>query len=217
MYADITDIADITRLQASLDRMVQLAETWQLKLSIDKCCVLHSGQQQTTSSSVLSSLHSYTICGHQLPVVTHCRDLGVIIANTCQPCLHINTIDAKARQCTNVMLHCFQNRDRYVLLRAFKVCVRPILEYNTIIWSTSQKKDVEAHRKSTTLVYEETLWTQRLFIFGMALEVKHSKLRTTKDTLWSYSDLSNWFWPLSVDMSRIFPIKWAQYDMRSSV
>jgi len=51
MYADI---ADITRLQAALDRMVQWAETWQLKLSIDKCCVLHIGQQQTNSSSVLS-------------------------------------------------------------------------------------------------------------------------------------------------------------------
>jgi len=58
MYGDITDIADITRLQAALDRMVQWAETWQLKLFIDKCCVLHIGQQRTISSSVLSLLHS---------------------------------------------------------------------------------------------------------------------------------------------------------------
>jgi len=109
MYADITDIADITRLQATLDRMVQWAETWQLKLSIDKCCVLHIGQQQTTASSVPSSLHSYTICGYQLPVVTHCRDLSVIIANTCQPCLHINTVVAKASQRANAIWSTLDN------------------------------------------------------------------------------------------------------------
>jgi len=116
-------------------------------LSIDKCHVLPIGQQQTTSSSVLSSLHSYTICGHQLPVVTHCRDLGVIIANTCQPRLHINTIVAKASQRTNAILHCFQSRYPCVLLRACKVCVRPILEYNTTVCSPSQKKTLRPSRK----------------------------------------------------------------------
>jgi len=147
MYAEITDIADATRLQAALDSMVQWAETWQLKLSIDKCCVLHIGQYQTASSSVLSSLHSYTVCGHQLPVVTHCRDLGVIIANNCQPRLHINTIVAKASQRANAILRCFQSRDPCVLLRAFKVYVRPILEFNTTVWSPVQKKDIEAIEK----------------------------------------------------------------------
>jgi len=136
---------------------VQWAETWQLKLSIDKCCVLHIGQRQTISSSVLSSLHSYTICGNHLPVVTHCRDLGVIIANTCQPRLHINTIVAKASQCANAILRCFQSRDPCVLLRSFKVYLRPILEYNTTVWSPWQKKRYRGHRKTTTSVYEETL------------------------------------------------------------
>jgi len=137
---------DVTRLQASLDSMVQWADTWQLKLSIDKCCVLHIGQHQTASTSVLSSLHSYTVCGHQLPVVTHCRDL-YIIANNCQPRLHINTIVAKASQRANAILRCFQSRDPCVLLRAFKVYVRSILEFNTTVWSPIQKQDIEAIEK----------------------------------------------------------------------
>ena len=29
MYAEITDIADVARLQAAMDSMVQWAETWQ--------------------------------------------------------------------------------------------------------------------------------------------------------------------------------------------
>jgi len=118
MYAEITNIADFTWLQAPLDSM---AETWQLKLAIDKCCVLHIGQYQTAPSSVLSSLHSYTVCGHQLPVVTHCRDLGVIVANNCQPRLHINIIIVvKASQRANAILPCFQSRHPCVLLRVFK-------------------------------------------------------------------------------------------------
>ena len=72
MYADITDIADITRLQAALDRMVQWAEAWQLKLSIDKCCVLHIDNSRQfshqycirytpTLSVIISFLLSHTV------------------------------------------------------------------------------------------------------------------------------------------------------------
>jgi len=159
--------------------MVQWAETWQLNLSIDKCCVLHIGQQQTTSSSVLFLLHSYTICCHQLPVVTHCRDLGVIIANTCQPRFYFNTIVAKASQHANAILRCFQSRDPCVLLRAFKVYVRPILEYNTTHCLVAfTEKSHRGHQKSTTSVYKDTLWTQRLFIFSTASgSIQSLKLR----------------------------------------
>jgi len=47
----------------------------------------------------------------------------------------------------HAFLRCFQSRDPCVLLRAFKVYVRPILEYNTTVWSPSQKKDIEAIEK----------------------------------------------------------------------
>jgi len=144
IYAEITDIADIVQLQAALDRMVQWAKTWQLMLSIDKCCVLHIGQHQPASSSVLSSLHTYTVSGHLLPVVTHCRDLGVIVANNCHPRFHVNAIVAEASQRANAILRCFQSRDPCALLRTFKVYVLPILEYVTTVWSPVQKRDTEA-------------------------------------------------------------------------
>ena len=67
--------------------------------------------------------------------------------NYCQPRVHINTIVAKASQRANAILRCFQSRDPCVLLRAFKVYVRPILEFNTTVWSPAQKKDIEAVEK----------------------------------------------------------------------
>jgi len=51
-----------------------------------------------------------------LLVIKQCRDLGVIIADTSQPRLHINTIVAKASQRANAILRCFQSRDPCVLL-----------------------------------------------------------------------------------------------------
>jgi len=98
-----------------------------------------------------------------------------------------------------------------------KTDVLPLCQRHQPLFGRIHKKRHRGHRKSTKSVYEETLWTQILFIFGTALEVKYSILRTTKDTLWSYSDLSNCFWPLSVEMPIIFPIKWAQYYTQSSV
>ena len=201
MYAEITDIADATRLQAALDSMVQWAETWQLKLSIDKCCVLHIGQYQTASSSVLSSLHSYTVCGHQLPVVTHCRDLGVIIANNCQPRLHINAIVAKASRRANAIPRCFQSRYPCILLRAFKVYVRPILEFHTTVWSPVQKKDIEAIEKVqrrftkrltglSAYSYSERL--QKLNLQSLELRRIHYDLPLTYQIV---------FWSLSAQMS----------------
>jgi len=169
--------------------------------------VLHIGQQQTISSSVLSSLHSCTICGHQLPVVTHCRNLGVIIANTCQPRLHIKTIVAKARQCANAILCCFQSRDPCVVLHAFKVYVIPILEYNTTVWSPSQKKDIEAiekvRRQFTKRLsglrdysYSEQLW--KLNIQSLELRRIHYDLTVTFQIVFGLSVLK---------CQEFFPIK----------
>jgi len=66
MYTDITDIANIKWLQAALDTMVQWAETWQLKLSIDNSrphpsqyCLRYTPTQSVVISFLL--LHTVVI------------------------------------------------------------------------------------------------------------------------------------------------------------
>ena len=195
-YSCNVNAAVVTRLQAALDSMVQWAETGQLKLTTDKCCVLHIGQYQTASSSVISSLHSYKVCGHQLLVVTHCCDLGVIIANGCQPRLHINTVVAKASQRAHAILRCFQSRDPCVLLPAFKVYVRLILKFTE---KKVQKKSIEAIEKVQRR-FTKRLSGLRLRLLRTSTDVKSSKFGTTKDTLQSHSDLSNSLWSHSTEM-----------------
>jgi len=46
---------------------------------------------------------------------------------------HISVIVAKAHQRANIILHCFVSRGRKLLVRAFELYVRPILDYNSVI------------------------------------------------------------------------------------
>ena len=74
------------------------------------------------------------IDGCLLPTVTECRDLGVTMTSDLSMFNHISVIVAKAHQRANIILRCFVSRDRRLLVRAFEVYVRPILEYNSVIW-----------------------------------------------------------------------------------
>ena len=140
IYAEIVDFTDIAHLQDALNKLVEWSKIWQLDIAIDKCCMLSIGRcHQSTSSP-----HTYTISDIPLPTVDHCRDLGIIVSDNLQPRLHINTIVAKASQRSNAILRCFLSRDVNVLIQAFKVYVRPLLEFNTTVWSPTLKKDIIA-------------------------------------------------------------------------
>ena len=63
------------------------------------------------------------------------KDLGVLVNNHFDFKLHINNIVASAFMRSNLIHKCFISKDVHTLLRAFKTCVRPILEYASCIWS----------------------------------------------------------------------------------
>ena len=84
-----------------------------------------------------------SINGCNLPVFSSCRDLGVLVSSDLSPSVHIDSIVAKAHQRANVILRCFLSRDVTLLTRAFTVYVRPILEYNCVVWSPHLKQDIE--------------------------------------------------------------------------
>ena len=136
IYVKVLNNCDIQRLQAALDALAQWAETWQLVVSIDKCCVLNIGKVSPSMS-----LH---IDGNIMPVVTQCSDLGILMSNNLLPGNHIISIVAKAHQRANSIHRCFVSRDINLLVRAYTVYVRPLLEYNSIVWSPCLKQDIEA-------------------------------------------------------------------------
>jgi len=69
---------------------------------------------------------------------------------------HINNIVFKAHQRANAILCCIVSRNITLLLRAYLVYVRPLLEYNSTIWSTHYKYDIDAVERV------QRLFTKRL-------------------------------------------------------
>ena len=138
LYAEIISITDVTKLQTALDALVEWAELWQLTVAIDKCCILNVGKIPP------SIVANYSINNHVLPVVESCRDLGITVSRDLSPRLHINAIVLKAHQRANMILRCFITRDLNTLLRAFVVYVRPLLEFNSVVWSPALKCDIDS-------------------------------------------------------------------------
>jgi len=181
LYAEIVSITDVYSLQLALDELADWAARWQLTIAIDKCCILNIGK---IPPSIAGSAN-YNINNNVLPVVSSCRDLGIIVSSDLSPRLHINAVVLKAQQRANLILRCFISRDLIVLQRAFIVYVRPLLEFNTVVWSPSLKCDIDnierVQRRFTKRLpglryfsYSERLW--RLDLTSLELRRLHTDL-----------------------------------------
>jgi len=134
VYIDIVNTCDADELQNALNALAVWADTWQLSVSVQKCCILNIG-----NSLLANSPH---IDGSLLPVVTSCRDLGITVSSDLSFTEHITGIVSRANFRANAIRRCFVSRDRNLLVRAFTVYVRPILEYNSVVWSPSLLQDI---------------------------------------------------------------------------
>ena len=62
------------------------------------------------------------------------RDLGILVDSQLSFNEHITNIARKAHQRGNLIHRCFTSKNPDMLVKAFKVYVRPILEFNSPIW-----------------------------------------------------------------------------------
>jgi len=137
VYLEICNVDDAAKLQKALDLIAEWADDRQLGLSKGKCNTLSIGKHQDTTQ--------YYISGTELPCLPHCRDLGVAITSDLSPSLHIQQITTNSHQRAISILRCFVSGNITLLVRAFLVYVRPVLEYNSITWSPHLKQDVNVN------------------------------------------------------------------------
>ena len=78
----------------------------------------------------------YKLGGTPLPNVNHNTDLGVVMDNQLTFKLHINGIVVRAKQRAALILQCCYTRDPKLLIKAFTVYIRSLLEYCCSVWST---------------------------------------------------------------------------------
>jgi len=111
------------------------------------------------------------------------RDLGVVVDSHLCFSEHIANSASKAHQRANLIQRCFSSSNRVMFVKAFKVYVRPILEFNSPVWSPSLMKNIllieSVHRKFTKRIPGMSGWNyySRLRMLGLeSLDLR--RLRT---------------------------------------
>ena len=129
-----------SNLQKTLNKIVTWAQIWQLRLAFDKCCVFSIGNTKVTNKS-------YSLQAIELTRVQQINDLGVLFAPNLKSSLHCAKISAKAKSGSYLIRKSFTSKDPALLLRAFNVYVRPLLETVSPVWSPYLIKDIKMIEK----------------------------------------------------------------------
>ena len=125
---------DVASLQASLDVIHNWSLNWQLPLSPEKCEVMSFG-------GVLNE--TYYLGGSPLENVNKHRDLGITVCEDLSFSTHCALIAAKGHQQAYLLRKCFTHSCAEALVQVFKTYVRPILEYNSAVWSPYLVSDIK--------------------------------------------------------------------------
>jgi hypothetical protein len=135
LYADdakilksITNKLDCILLQRDLDAIGLWCQTWQLTLNIAKCFTVRFG-------FVDRPVFSYSFFGSPIALRNNVTDLGVISDEHLSFSDHCHSLIKKAYARANLILKCFYTKDRNLLIGLYKTYVRPLLEYNSPLWS----------------------------------------------------------------------------------
>ena len=186
MYIKIVNDVDMQQLQLAINALTNWAHEWQLGISVDKCCVLNIGTEVIAPCLYLNNC--------KLSVLSQTRDLGITVCNSLSPTAHVMDIVSKAHRRAALILRAFTSQNIELLMRAYVVYVRPLLEHNTVIWSPYTVNDIEA------IEQVQRRFTKRLRGYGnysYPERLRHLKLHSLEvrrlviDLVWCYKIVFN--------------------------
>ena len=91
-----------------------------------------------------SDNHTFTIEDTEICSSNYVKDLGVYVSNDMKWSKHISYVRSKASATAYQILHSFSSKNVWTLLKAYVTYVRPLLEYNTPVWSPYLQKNIHA-------------------------------------------------------------------------
>lgn len=121
-------------LNAALQRVHTWSQVWQLPLAIPKCSVFCFGRHNAEPA--------YTVDGTKLPYAKEIKDLGILLSESTKPSAHCEKVAKKGLQMGAHIFRCFRTRSRDFLKGMFRVFVRPIVSYNSEIFTPYLLKDI---------------------------------------------------------------------------
>jgi len=114
-------------LISTLDNICHWSHIWQLNVNVKKCNVLRIG-----NSCVF---YDYFMSGIPVPRVEQVVDLGITINTDLKFSTYIDSCVSKAYSRSFLMFKSFTSRNPFLLTKAFSTYIRPLLEYNSYLWS----------------------------------------------------------------------------------
>jgi hypothetical protein len=131
LFKKISNTNDCFNMQVAIDRLVTWSTLWRLDLNPSKCVVL------TLSLKRKPILFDYRIGDAPLRRVSHQRDLGIIIDSKLTFTFHVQLIVGKANRLFGLIKRNFYLVNNVKALKLLYITlVRPILEYNTVIFNS---------------------------------------------------------------------------------
>ena len=148
LYRCIRSAKDCLVLQNDINIMLDWSKQWLLSFNVSKCKVLHIGSTPYTGN--------YTLGGNQLENLDNFRDLGIKIDSKLKFHIHTNTVVRKAYRVLGLICKSFECKDSDVMVKLYKTLVRPIIEYNNVLWGPfyvldNQKIEI-IQRKATRII-----------------------------------------------------------------
>ena len=148
IFRAISETADNTILQADIDKLLAWSNKWQLPFNIDKCKVIHFGQNNDSVN--------YKMYGNSVVKDESEKDLGVLFDHKLKFSTHVRAIVSKANSRVGLLRRNFTNLSPTVFLPLYKALIRPLLEYASVIWNPILKGDQDeiekVQKRATKLV-----------------------------------------------------------------
>ena len=125
-------------LQDDLESIAAWAASWQLSVNASKCFVLPVGNRLVSQNPSRYSLNDVA-----LPTVKVEKDLGVFMSGDLRFSEHCSKIASSASQVAGIIFRAFASKDVCFMVKMFITYIRPILEYNSEVWSPSLLGDID--------------------------------------------------------------------------
>jgi hypothetical protein len=129
---------DAEALTADLQSIKNWFDTWQLKISVEKCHVL------PLSVRASRPVFEYSIGDSLLQPANIVRDLGVMMDKNLNFHQHIAQMISKAHSKSGLIFRCFKSRNEQFLMDLYKTFVRPLCEYASQVWNPHLIGDIIA-------------------------------------------------------------------------
>ena len=137
---NINDKSIFNDLHESLVNFCEWSSDWQLNIAHHKCNVISFGNMKIPTLN-------YALNGDDLLLVNEIRDIGVTIDSKLKFSAQCCKISALAYSRSYLIHKCFTSNNVGLMVKAFKVYVRPILEYCTSVWTPYLLADIKRIEK----------------------------------------------------------------------